>query len=483
MATTDITTDTTVFSVNSICVNDLQPAAAGCISSGIGYLDHMIDQFNSHAQIGVSLTVVSSSQSSLSSKNVSKEDHHNRHATATHQKAVMACVAQALGEEFRRLLLLRNASSGVSTQTTATVKTGAETRTSRFCCPLDEALVACELKFNVEGDDMSSSKYPLYGTLLSYSLPPYGKYPASGRTHIGRMETAALGSSFWPILAQHSGLQLSLHKIRGDNAHHIVESSFKAFARALRNLLDGVCTTMSDSTTVGSRHHRLAQLYGPLSDNYQTSLALNRKCTATRATKETSIAVTALLNAKGSDSVIDTGIATLDRFLFTIATHADMQLSVTCRGDLWIDEHHTAEDVSIALGQVLYEALGTKAGLNRMWSAVATVGGDAAATAVEVTMDLSNRPCFVHNLALDDGSNDKVGDLSLEMFEHVMDSLVVNARMTVHIVDCSPCGGSINLDDKVQAVAVAFGQALKYCAMVDCRRAGATASSKGTLSV
>jgi imidazoleglycerol-phosphate dehydratase len=73
-----------------------------------------------------------------------------------------------------------------------------------------------------------------------------------------------------------------------------------------------------------------------------------------------------------------------------------------------------------------------------------------------------------------------VGDLSLEMFEHVLDSLVVNARTTVHVVQIVP---SANLGDTVQAVAIAFGVALKHCAVVDCRRAGATASSKGTLSV
>jgi imidazoleglycerol-phosphate dehydratase len=95
-------------------------------------------------------------------------------------------------------------------------------------------------------------------------------------------------------------------------------------------------------------------------------------------------------------------------------------------------------------------------------------------------MDLSNRPCFTHNLSLDRGDGvEKVGDLSLEMFEHALDSLVVNAKVTVHVVELEV--GS--LEDMVLATAMSFGEALKYCSMVDLRRSGATASSKGTLSV
>ena len=112
---------------------------------------------------------------------------------------------------------------------------------------------------------------------------------------------------------------------------------------------------------------------------------------------------------------------------------------------------------------------------------------------VEVTMDLSNRPCLRHNLTLteDEYVMDPTDDdplpplnrvatqLTVEMFEHVLDSLVVNSRMTVHIRELDK-GRSVW--DRAMATADAFGTALRYCAMVDCRRAGKTASSKGTLS-
>jgi len=110
-----------------------------------------------------------------------------------------------------------------------------------------------------------------------------------------------------------------------------------------------------------------------------------------------------------------------------------------------------------------------------MWCADAEQGD----TKIQVVIDLSNRPCLTHNLNLDNGE-EKVGDLPLEMFEHVLDSLVVNARMTVHILQIH---ATTNREDTVKATAEAFGKALKYCAMIDHRRAGATASSKGTLSV
>merc|ERR1712045_1106096 len=100
---------------------------------------------------------------------------------------------------------------------------------------------------------------------------------------------------------------------------------------------------------------------------------------------------------------------------------------------------------------------------------------------VEVVMDLSNRPCLTHNLSLSDNRQDQeyVGDISIEMLEHVLESLVMNSQMTVHIVEHK----SGDLMDTALATAQAFGKALRLCAAVDPRRAGKTASSKGTLSV
>jgi imidazoleglycerol-phosphate dehydratase len=162
----------------------------------------------------------------------------------------------------------------------------------------------------------------------------------------------------------------------------------------------------------------------------------------------------------------------LDEFYTRLAEQSQISLMVNCKGDTWVDDHHTAEDVSIAVGKVLNSALGTKAGLNRMWCSSSNTG-DAV---VEVTMDLSNRPCLTQNLSLHD--EEYVGDLSTEMFDHVLDSLVMNGQMTVHVLQQKK--GTV--EDLVMATAEAFGRALRLCAAVDPRRAGKTASSKGTLS-
>lgn len=230
-------------------------------------------------------------------------------------------------------------------------------------------------------------------------------------------------------------------------------------------------------------------IWGQKSPNDLVGVALKREGKVERTTKETSISVHVLLNGCSNDTHVDTGTPFLDQFYTVLAKEACMTLKIKCKGDLWVDDHHTAEDVSIAIGQCLTQALGTKAGLNRMWLSGATREN----TSVEVTMDLSNRPYFEHNLhetlgrqEYVDCENDKASDngilLSCEMLEHCLDSLVMNSRMTVHIVQIEAKEPS-SVADVALCTAMAFGRALRVCAMVDQRRAGTTASSKGTLSV
>jgi len=419
------------------------------ISTGIGFFDHMIDQLNSHAQIGVSVTVTKHGEEN---GNADKNNHSfevvNRYADED-QADIMGSVGAALGTELKKLSYPDG------------------DRASRFCCPLDEALVECKLTKKASNGDG--------GKLINFTLPPYGKYPANkGRAKIGTMKTQHV-ETFFSNLAQTSGMDISLVKVRGDNGHHVVESAFKAFSRALRNLIDGTNTNNYTSAEYET-------MWGLKSDSYTSSLELCREGKLERSTKETSILVHILLNglAKGlDDSVeVDTGIKTMDQFVSILAKEAMMSIEVKCNGDLYVDDHHTSEDVSIALGQVLNTALGTKAGLNRMWCAIGTYG-DAE---VEVTMDLSNRPCITHNLSLSSNPNEEeyAGDLSVEMLDHVLESLVMNSRSTVHILEKKV--GKTVLETAL-ATAMAFGKALRICAAVDPRRAGKTASSKGTLSV
>ena len=402
------------------------------ILTGIGFFDHMIDQFNSHAQIGVGLQVDFLSPTDEGSQ-------HNRLA-GKNQVVLCEAVGTALGSAFLESLNLQNQLVGAH---------------SRFCCPLDEALVECVIE-----------KASAEGSLVEYTLAPYGIFPrGQGRSKIGQWETAAI-SSFWSALAKNAKLNISFRKVRGDNGHHIVESSFKAFSRALRQYLDA--PTVFDSS----------------SPNDQASVALGREATIERSTKETSISVSLMLNGSSEDTNVETGIPDLDEFFTLLAREASMTLKIKCDGDLWVDDHHTSEDIGIAVGQCLTQALGTKAGLNRM--------AIASSDMVEVTMDLSNRPYLGHNLHETLGREEYVdvvvsngpggtSQLSCEMLEHVLDSLVMNGRMTVHIVETAKEGASVK--ELVMATARALGSALRVCAMVDNRRSGQTASSKGTLSV
>ncbi len=418
---------------NLVVVNE---AKAGVpIHSGIGYFDHMLDQFNSHAQVGVGLEVI------FSKDDDDDDDVTDRNRLANNNQVdLCGAVGKKLGEAMQKLFQLEPSSA------------------SRFCCPLDEALVECSIS-------PSSSDV---GSLVEFTLPPYGIYPkGKGRSKIGQLETFAI-ESFWKAVAESAKLDVRFCKIRGDNGHHIVESSFKAFSRALRNYLDQVCPSLWERNSA----------------NDQASVALERQAKVERSTKETSISVHLLMNGKSEDTTVDTGIPVLDEFYTLLAREAQITLKIKCKGDLWVDDHHTAEDVSIAVGQCLDQALGTKAGLNRMWLAEAQIGK----AKVEVTMDLSNRPYLGHNLHdslgqqeyVDNEGGDASSPLSCEMLDHVLDSLVTNGRMTVHVVEKE--AGS-TLKDTVMCTAKAFGQALRVCAMVDERRAGQTASSKGTLSV
>jgi len=156
--------------------------------------------------------------------------------------------------------------------------------------------------------------------------------------------------------------------------------------------------------------------YGKSTPNFQTSLQLKRRGSIQRETKETLISVQLQLDGGAKGGTIDTGATTPDRFYTTFAKAGNVSLQILCRGDLHIDEHRTTEDVSIAVGKALNQALGSKAGANSMWN--------ASCNHVAVTMDLSNRPSLDHNLEID---TEMVGeDLSAEMLEHVIESIVSN---------------------------------------------------------
>ena len=468
----------------------------------------MVDQFNSHAQIGVAITIHQNNNNDKdnnddnnNNNNDDNFENKNRLAHQDQNELLYVC-GSALGHEFRRLLFPYPTNGNGSndddektnnhnnhTTSLLTTTTTATPVYSRFLCPLDEALVECRLRVVVASQEEE-------GRLDDYTLEPYG-----GRTRVGWLQTHAV-RRFFDGLAQTSGLSISLVRIRGRNGHHIVESSFKALSRALRNLLDQRLQLMDNNKTTTN----VVTIPGLLleqknkNDSLDSSLRIGR---VERQTKETSISISLGLNGHNQNSVtVSTGLPVLNALYAELAQRAGWSLEMQCRGDLWIDDHHTTEDVSIALGQALYQALGNKAGLNRMWCAqqtISTHNTEAAAAVVEAVVDLSNRPELHHNLVFckeylqmpkgtqdkDDDSDDDTTLLSTEMVLHALESLVVNARITVHLVVVMQQEEDVALGGYELAMAAfgALGEALRACCVVDPRRAGKTASSKGTLSV
>ncbi|MCB9760205.1 MAG: imidazoleglycerol-phosphate dehydratase HisB [Alphaproteobacteria bacterium] len=144
-----------------------------------------------------------------------------------------------------------------------------------------------------------------------------------------------------------------------------------------------------------------------------------------RRTAETTITLALSLDGTGAAD-IRTGIGFLDHMLGALTKHARFDLRLRCEGDLHVDDHHTAEDCALALGQALDQALGERRGIARFGYAYAPLD-EALARAV---VDLSGRPSPVIDLGL---RRERLGTLSCEMLPHVLRSLAVAGRMALHV--------------------------------------------------
>ena len=152
---------------------------------------------------------------------------------------------------------------------------------------------------------------------------------------------------------------------------------------------------------------------------------MSRAATVTRTTKETDIRVELELDGTGQ-SIADTGIAFFDHMLQQLGKHAGWDLSLTCRGDLQVDGHHTVEDCGLALGQALTEALGDKAGVRRFASIVVPL--DEAA--VEVVLDLAGRNFVVHEVPV---PYETIDGFDTGLLEDFVRAFAQAANLTVHI--------------------------------------------------
>ena len=188
-----------------------------------------------------------------------------------------------------------------------------------------------------------------------------------------------------------------------------------------------------------------------------------------RTTKETDIEAAVDLDGEGTSS-ISTGIGFLDHMLDLFARHSRIDTTVTAKGDLHVDHHHTTEDVGIALGQAVKQALGAMKGITRY--ADAHVPMDEALT--RVAIDISGRPFLVFKVPF---GRDKVGTFDTELVGEWFRAFAMNAGVTLHVETLS---GS-NDHHIAESCFKGLARALRVAVAIDPRAAGDVPSTKGML--
>jgi imidazoleglycerol-phosphate dehydratase/histidinol-phosphatase len=185
-----------------------------------------------------------------------------------------------------------------------------------------------------------------------------------------------------------------------------------------------------------------------------------------RNTKETQISVAINLDGEGKHSV-NTGLGFFDHMLCQIAQHGGIDISINARGDLQVDEHHTIEDVAIALGEVFFKALGNKKGMERYGFSLPMDDCEAS-----VLIDFGGRPWIVWDVAF---SREKIGDFPTEMFFHFFKSFSDNCRCNLNIK-----ASGDNEHHKIEAVFKAFARSIRMAVRRD-PYSNALPTTKGVL--
>lgn len=194
-----------------------------------------------------------------------------------------------------------------------------------------------------------------------------------------------------------------------------------------------------------------------------------RTAKITRQTSETDITLELNIDGKG-DSEISSGCGFLDHMLTLLAKHARFDLALTCKGDTEVDDHHTAEDIGIVLGQALAKALGDKKGINRYGNMILPMDEALILSAV----DISGRGCLVYDLQI---PSEKVGTFDTELVEEFWHSFVRNADCTLHIRSLS----GKNSHHIIEAAFKSVARSLRAAVEVDPAFADDLPSTKGVL--
>ena len=192
-----------------------------------------------------------------------------------------------------------------------------------------------------------------------------------------------------------------------------------------------------------------------------------RRAERVRETRETRIAVLVDLDGRGAASIA-TGVGFYDHLLTSLAHHSLIDIEITAAGDLEVDEHHTVEDVALALGAAISEALGDCAGISRFGAARVPMDESLA----QCALDLSGRAYAVIDLPF---RGERIGELPTQLIEHALASFAQAAGATLHLD-----ARGRNDHHLAEAAFKALARALRMAVAPDPRRGG-VASTKGSL--
>ncbi len=194
-----------------------------------------------------------------------------------------------------------------------------------------------------------------------------------------------------------------------------------------------------------------------------------RKAKIERKTKETDIKLELEIDGTGVSSV-QTGCGFLDHMLTLFASHGRFNLNLTCNGDTQVDDHHTVEDVGIALGEAFFTALGDKAGITRYGSTILPMDEALILSAV----DFSGRDYLGFDLFI---PTEKVGSFDTELVEEFWLAFVRNAKITLHFLQFAGENSHHIIEGAFKSAARSFKEAVK----IDESLGGAIPSTKGVL--
>ncbi|PJE26168.1 Imidazoleglycerol-phosphate dehydratase [Pseudooceanicola marinus] len=194
-----------------------------------------------------------------------------------------------------------------------------------------------------------------------------------------------------------------------------------------------------------------------------------RNAKVTRSTAETDIHVVIDLDGTGQYEC-DTGVGFFDHMLDQLSRHSLIDITVTCKGDTFIDDHHSVEDVGIALGQALTKALGDKRGIRRYGDCHLAMDDSL----VRAALDLSGRPFLVWNV---DFPTEKIGSFDTELVREFFQAFSTHGGITLHVDTLH----GLNSHHIAEAAFKAVARALRTAVESDPRKADAIPSTKGTL--